>query len=174
LVRLNLPAAAALACILAMLAGCTQNPVTPISSSAGSSHSIIPSTPAELPPRSGPSASPTPGVDAPGGDSGSHPQRAGELGRKACTDFGATFTQKVDVKFRNQDAATAAARDAQRLDPQWKPIADDMALIADVGKRINVQHATVTADESNTANQAVTDLQQRCTSAGAAFQLPSD
>jgi hypothetical protein len=103
--------------------------------------------------------------------------RSGARGlvQKACIDFAATFEQGSDTKFPNQEKATAKSQKAAQLDPQWDPIAADMALITSVGIRINITHdPTLTTDESNAGNQAVTDLQQRCTDAGAEFTLPPD
>jgi hypothetical protein len=100
---------------------------------------------------------------------------AQQILQKACRDFGATFEEKIDVKFPHQESATAAAQRAAQSDPQWQSIADDMSLITSVGERINISHdPTLTVAESNQANQAVTDLQQKCTEAGGAFQLPPD
>lgn len=116
-----------------------------------------------------------PGVSDQPATSASPSDAAENSGQQSCILFGKTFEQKIDVKVSNQEKALSLARQAAQQNPKWGVVADDMAVIASVGKRINIEHdATVTPDESNAAGQAVVDLQQKCTAAGSGFELPAD
>ncbi|GAA4140795.1 hypothetical protein [Leifsonia shinshuensis] len=103
------------------------------------------------------------------------PDETASLGQRACILFGKTFEQKVAAKLLNQERAASIARQAASEDARWETIARDMALIARVGKRINLDHdSTVTPSESNDANRAVDEVRQNCAAAGAGFTLPAD
>jgi hypothetical protein len=95
--------------------------------------------------------------------------------RTACTLFAATFEQKVAEKFPNQRKAAELAQAAAREDGQWETAAEYMTRIVDVGERVNLPGGRpVSAEEGNSANQAVAELRDLCLAAGAEFTLPAD
>lgn len=95
--------------------------------------------------------------------------------RTACALFAATFEQKVAEKFPNQRKAAELAQAAAREDGRWETAAEHMMRILDVGERVNLPGGRpVSADEGNSANQAVADLRDVCLAAGAEFTLPAD
>ncbi len=175
--KISILGLATLVGFLTLLTGCTPDQETSDAASPMRSASERPRPSGSVPSASASSrAVPTnPGVSDQPATSASPSDAAEKSGQQSCILFGKTFEQKIDVKISNQEKALSLARQAAQQNPKWGVVADDMAVIASVGKRINIEHdATVTPDESNAAGQAVVDLQQKCTAAGSGFELPAD